>query len=163
MSKRTHEDNNTHITEEECNESQALSEKSPTIGTTGLKNALVKEGKRQEVILLSESDKRKDGKAQDKVTKDAIYQVDDIHNKAIPTLTDQMLKQDPEHHTKAIPVPLMPKESPLAKPQVPNPYKLDLANTIKDLLSQPKSKLVDPELRFNITPEAAASNFEILQ
>ena len=100
-----HEDNNIHITEEECNKSQALSEKSPTIGITGLKNALVKEGKRQEVILLSESDKRKDGKAQDEVTKDATYQVDDIHNNAIPTLTDQMLKQDPEHHTKAIPVP----------------------------------------------------------
>ena len=156
-----YEDNNTNITEEAYNESQALSEKSPTTGTTGLKNALVKEGKRQ-VTLLSASDKRKDEKAQDEVTKDVAYQVD-IQNNASSTPTDQMLKQDHKHHTKAIPVPPVPKESPLAKPQVPNPYKLDLANTIKDLLSQPKSKLVDPELRFDITPEAAASNFELLQ
>ena len=34
---------------------------------------------------------------------------------------------------------------------------------IKNMLSLPKSKLEDPELRFNITPEAAESNFELLQ
>ena len=31
------------------------------------------------------------------------------------------------------------------------------------MLSLPKSKLEDPELRFNITPEAAESNFKLLQ
>ena len=58
----------------------------------------------------------------------------------------------------------MLNESPMAPPKVPNPYKnLDLANTIRNMLSLPKSKLEDPELRFNITPEAAESNFELLQ
>ena len=72
----------------------------------------------------------------------------------------------PIHKTLSTPaVPPIPSESPMATPEVPNPFKkkIDLANTIKDLLHQKQSKLTDPELRFDISPEAASSNLELLK
>ena len=91
---------------------------------------------------------------------------DEDHISIAPsTLKDPLLKQN--HTVNAnIPVPTAPIEFSMAQPQVPNPYQqtqLDLVNAIKQLLHQPKSKLKDPELSFEISPQAAASNLELLQ
>ena len=84
---------------------------------------------------------------------------------ANPTLKDPLLQQNQPFDAN-VPVPPAPKELPTAQPQVPNPSKseqLDLANMVKQLLHQPKSKLKDPELSFEISPQAAASNLELLK
>ena len=73
-----------------------------------------------------------------------------------------MLKQNQPSDSQ-VPVPPAPTESPTAPPQVPNPYTLDVANAVKQLLQKPKSILSDPELSFEISPQAAASNLELLQ
>lgn len=66
-------------------------------------------------------------------------------------------------------IPLVPPTPPKVippKPKVPNPFlerASDLSRSIQLLLRSNKSKLTDPELRFDIAPEAARSNLSALQ
>ena len=58
------------------------------------------------------------------------------------------------------------QHSPMAAPSVPNPYDEripNIATLIDDLLKLPLKKLMDPDLRFKISFEAAAENFKLLQ
>ena len=138
-----------------------------------LKDELTREGKIDTATPDSEL-KYQDTDASDsliKVVQDRVTdarkpqdedQIDDANS--IPSM-DSKLKQELSQMLHC-PVPQAPSETPMAPPQVPNPYqsnKLDLANTVKNLLQHPQSKLTDPELSFEISPQAAASNLELLR
>ena len=62
-------------------------------------------------------------------------------------------------------VPPAPPSDVLAKLNIPNPYitESDLAKSIRFLLRTPRPTLGDPELRFDISPEVARSNLNVLQ
>ena len=64
-----------------------------------------------------------------------------------------------------IPIPPLVQGSPMAAPLVRNLYdkKSNTSNLINKLLNLPLMKLTNPELRFKIMMEAAASNFELLK
>ena len=68
-------------------------------------------------------------------------------------------------HQQNIPVPPLPRGSPMATPPVTNPFneQLSISTSIQNLLKIKPSKLMDPELRFDISPEAAISNFKLLK
>ena len=62
-------------------------------------------------------------------------------------------------------VPLTPPNTILLKPNVPNPYikESDLSKSIRLLSWANRPTLEDPELRFNINPDATISNLTALQ
>ena len=103
-----------------------------------------------------------------KIAQDTVKDARSPHNKdrieqADSTLQFPVQKQN-QLSDSQVPVPPALTESPTAPPQVPNPYKtLDVANAVKHLLQQPKSKLSDSELSFKISPQVAASNLELLK
>ena len=137
------------------------------IQSTKLKQALTV-GKKPTILestlpkISKESDtlKKKDN-APDIIHDDARLPFNDTEANA------KLLDRPPNKDTllSNVPFPPSPTNPPLSAPSVPNPFesKLDLANTIKSMLQEPKSTLCDPELRFDITPEAAASNLELLK
>ena len=80
----------------------------------------------------------------------------------IPTMVPIQARIPTSTPTLVPPVPSIVK---MTKPRVPNPFATisDLFRAIHDLLGARQTSLRDPIFRFDITPEAAASNLDALQ
>lgn len=141
--------------------------------TNRFKSELIEAGKTDTALLTDTDLAHEDTDATATLIKEAQAKVmnargphnEDHNSIAASTLKGPLLKQNHTFNAN-VPVPPAPTEFPMAQPQVPNPYQqtqLNLENTIKQLLHQPKYKLKDPEFSFEITPQAAASNLELLQ
>ena len=80
-------------------------------------------------------------------------------------LLDERTHRDPIYRKEHIRISPSSQGLPIAAPSVPNPYNevQNISKSISELLNQPQTKLLEPELRFDITMEAAVSNFELLK